>query len=198
MTHWRFFFTTFEDRGADSAFDQLGRCDFEGAKYNSDLLDGSGRWWHSTFLAYHGTRLGDSRKPIWITRDRAEELVAELLASGRLVVPPKGLAQGTPVDVTALLEAKLTPNWRYFVIGPRQPYPRAVDRPLCRSNTQVGDLHADELSEKGRWKPSRFLINRHYLEYTDEDYEWITEEQAKRIIADKLVAGRISEAPDEP
>ena len=88
MPTWRYFFTTHRDDGPESMVLDLCRSDEEGRDLNAQILNRTGRWLPYDFLErYHiiGTMEHDY---VWITEERARELVADFLADGSLAAAP--------------------------------------------------------------------------------------------------------------
>jgi hypothetical protein len=86
MTRWKHFVITFG--GSDETPRALGRTDEDGPRWNCQTLNGSAEWVDSDFLvAYHlhGTTDKDYA---FVEPERAEEIIAAWVSSGRLPHPP--------------------------------------------------------------------------------------------------------------
>lgn len=88
MARWRYFFTTQRDEGENSVVGNLCRSDEEGPELNAQLLTRSGRWTKYEFLErYHILGTMD-RDYVWITEERARQLVAEFVSDGSIATAP--------------------------------------------------------------------------------------------------------------
>ena len=88
MTSWRYFFTTPQDRGADSIIRNLGRTDEDGPRHNAQMLNGEAEWAPSEFLErYH--LLGSTDKDyVFVPETRAREIIDGWLSEGKLPHAP--------------------------------------------------------------------------------------------------------------
>ena len=89
-------------------------------------------------------------------------------------------------------------TWRYFFTTPQDRGEQSVVRAVGRCDEEGPRHNAEVLGKTGEWSSWDFLERYHLLGSTDMDYVWITPEQARQLIADKVAAGRISQAPDQP
>ena len=88
MTTWRYFFTTPQDRGEDSLVRNIGRTDEEGPRHNAQVLDKGGEWVDSDFLERYHLLGTTDWEYVWVTPDRARELIDTKVSSGRISQAP--------------------------------------------------------------------------------------------------------------